>query len=158
MSTRRTTTWVAAAVSVVTCVVALLAVVISNLPSRPTPQARPTDLPTIPGASVVAIPSGGPTRALGFPVPPWIKGIKSPGGLDETWQFDIPTTEPDRVIAFYKRILPKAGYTIETDVTKQLGDEKVRWDIVFDGPAHGTITRDQAAGTVFVSVGDPLNP
>lgn len=122
--------------------------------AQPSPSAvaTPTDLPTIKGASVIPIPSDGPTEARGFPVPPWIHGITSPGGLYESWQFDIPTDDPARVIAFYTKILPRAGYTVRTNVTEQLGDERVVWDIVFDGPAHGTIVRDKVSGTVFVDV------
>lgn len=126
----------------------------SATPVAPVDSATPTptDLPRIKGASVIPIPSEGPTEARGFPVPPWIKDLKTPPGLYESWQFDIPTDDPDRVIAFYKQVLPRGGYTVRTNVTEQLGDEKVVWDIVFDGPAHGTIVRDKAAGTVFVDV------
>lgn len=118
------------------------------------PTASPTKLPSVAGASMAAIPEHGPPTIQGFPVPPGAD-IKDPGAINDTWQFDIETdgkADQDEVIDFYKRVLPKAGFTIKTDVVKKVGFETVRWDITFEGPVHGTIVRDPKEPVVFVVV------
>lgn len=111
-------------------------------------------LTAVPGASQLAAPEGAPRTLQGFPVPPGAK-VKDPGALDETWQFDIRTDDPDAVIAFYERVLPQMGYTVRTEVTYTLGLEEVYWDIAFDGRVSGTMVRDVANDLVFVVVNPP---
>lgn len=111
-------------------------------------------LSAVPGASQLPAPSQAPRTIQGFPVPPGAK-VKDPGPLDDTWQFDIGTDDPDQVIAFYKRVLPRMGYTVRTDVTYTLGLEKVHWDLAFDGKVSGTMARDPENGVVFVVVNPP---
>ncbi|MGO4258082.1 hypothetical protein [Marmoricola sp. RAF53] len=123
------------------------------------PQAGTTIEPTatlsaVPGASEMAAPKEAPRTIQGFPVPEGAK-VKDPGAIDETWQFDIRTTEPDDVIAFYKRVLPQMGFKVRTDVTYTLGDEQVHWDLVFDGKVSGSMARDPDNGVVFVVVNPP---
>jgi hypothetical protein len=115
------------------------------------PQAT---LTAVPGASQLPAPTGAPRTIQGFPVPPGVK-VKDPGALDETWQFDIHTDDPAGVIAFYKRVLPKMGFTVRTDVTYTIGTEKVQWDLAFDGRVSGTIVRDPDYSVVFVVVNPP---
>jgi hypothetical protein len=111
-------------------------------------------LTAVPGASELAAPTGAPRTIQGFPVPPGAK-VKDPGGLDETWQFDIHTDDPADVIAFYKRVLPQMGFTVRTDVTYTIGNEDVHWDLAFDGRVSGTMARDIPNGVVFVVVNPP---
>lgn len=111
-------------------------------------------LSAVPGASQLPAPAEAPRTIQGFPVPPGAK-VKDPGPLDDTWQFDITTGDPDQVIAFYKRVLPQMGYTVRTDVTYTLGMEKVRWDLAFDGLVSGTMARDPDNGVVFVVINPP---
>ena len=111
-------------------------------------------LTTVPGASQLAAPEGAPRTIQGFPVPPGAK-VKDPGALDETWQFDIRTDDPDAVIAFYERVLPQMGFTVRTEVTYTLGLEEVYWDIAFDGRVSGTMVRDPENDLVFVVVNPP---
>ncbi|MCW2856999.1 MAG: hypothetical protein JWR52_2614 [Marmoricola sp.] len=114
-------------------------------------------LTAVPGASQLAAPANAPRTIEGFPVPQGAK-VTDPGAIDDTWQFDIPTTDLNGVIAFYKRVLPLMGYTIRTDVTYTLGNDPVRWDIVFDGPVSGSLVRDRPDGTVFVVINPPGQP
>jgi hypothetical protein len=121
------------------------------------PQAAETIAPratlsAVPGAS--ELPVQGLRTVQGFPVPPGVK-VKDPGPLDDTWQFDIRSNDLDGVIAFYKRVLPQMGFTVRMDVTYTLGDEPVRWDLVFDGRISGTMVRDPDNGVVFVVVNPP---
>lgn len=111
-------------------------------------------LTAVPGASQLAAPEGAPRTIQGFPVPPGAK-VKDPGALDETWQFDIRTDDPDAVIAFYERVLPQMGFTVRTEVTYTLGLEEVYWDIAFDGRVSGTMVRDPENDLVFVVVNPP---
>ena len=111
-------------------------------------------LTTMPGASELPA-TGGESRVIqGFPVPPGVK-VKDPGPLDDTWQFDIHSNDLAAVIAFYKRVLPQMGFTVRTDVTYTLGNEDVRWDLVFDGKVSGSMVRDPDNGVVFVVVNPP---
>ena len=110
------------------------------------------NLTSVPGAS--ELPVQGLRTVQGFPVPPGVK-VKDPGPLDDTWQFDIKSQDLDGVIAFYKRVLPQMGFTVRTDVTYTLGNEPVRWDLVFDGRISGTMVRDPDNGVVFVVVNPP---
>ena len=110
------------------------------------------NLTSVPGAS--ELPVQGLRTVQGFPVPPGVK-VKDPGPLDDTWQFDIKSRDLDGVIAFYKRVLPQMGFTVRTDVTYTLGNEPVRWDLVFDGRISGTMVRDPDNGVVFVVVNPP---
>ncbi len=114
-------------------------------------------LTAVPGASQMAAPEEAPRTIQGFPVPEGAK-VTDPGAIEETWQFDIDTSEPDEVIAFYKRVLPQMGYTVRTDVTYTLAYEEVRWDVVFDGPVSGSMAADTANGVVFVVVNPPGQP
>ncbi len=114
-------------------------------------------LTAVPGASMLAAPQGAPRTIRGFPVPPG-SNVKDPGPVDNTWQFDIGSTNLDGVIAFYRRVLPQMGYTIRTNVTYTLGAEPVRWDIVFDGPVSGSMVRDRPNGTVYVVINPPGQP
>ena len=121
------------------------------------PKAAETIVPranltAVPGAS--ELPVQGLRTVQGFPVPPGVK-VKDPGPLDDTWQFDIRSQDLDGVIAFYKRVLPQMGFTVRTDVTYTLGNEPVRWDLVFDGRISGTMVRDPDNGVVFVVVNPP---
>ena len=113
------------------------------------------NLTSVPGAS--ELPVQGLRTVQGFPVPPGVK-VKDPGPLDDTWQFDIRSQDLDGVIAFYKRVLPQMGFTVRTDVTYTLGNEPVRWDLVFDGRISGTMVRDPHNGVVFVVVNPPGQP
>ncbi len=115
------------------------------------PEATRT---AVPGASQLPAPTEAPRTIQGFPVPEGAT-VKDPGPLDDTWQFDIQTSEPGKVIAFYKRVLPQMGYTVRTDVTYTLGLEKVHWDLAFDGKVSGTMARDPDNGVVFVVVNPP---
>jgi len=116
---------------------------------------KPTgNLTSVPGASELPAPREAPRTIQGFPVPPGSK-VTDPGAIDQTWQFDIHTGDPDAVIAFYKRVLPQMGYTVRTDVTYTLGYEKVHWDLAFDGKVSGTIANDKRNGVVFVVVNPP---
>ena len=121
------------------------------------PKAAETLKPTgtltaVPGAS--ELPARGFGTVQGFPVPPGVK-VKDPGPLEDTWQFDIHAKDLDSVIAFYKRVLPQMGFTVRLDVTYTLGEEPVRWDLVFDGRISGTMVRDPDNGVVFVVVNPP---
>lgn len=116
--------------------------------------APKANLSSVPGASDLPAPAEAPRTIQGFPVPPGAK-VKDPGAINQTWQFDIHTTEPDEVIAFYKRVLPQMGYTVRTDVTYTLGYEKVHWDLAFDGKVSGTMAKDTSNGVVFVVVNPP---
>lgn len=114
-------------------------------------------LTAVPGASQLAAPKGAPRTIQGFPIPRGSK-VQDPGPIDETWQFDIHTDDPDEVIAFYKRALPRMGFRVRTDVTYTLGDEDVHWDLAFDGKVSGTMARDPENGVVFVVVNPPGQP
>jgi len=119
-----------------------------------TPRAT---LTAVPGASELPAGEGAPRTIQGFPVPAGAK-VQDPGPLDETWQFDIHTDDPDAVIAFYKRVLPQMGFTVRTDVTYTLGNEDVHWDVVFDGRVSGSMVRDPSYDVVFVVVNPPGQP
>lgn len=114
-------------------------------------------LTAVPGASELPAGAGAPRTIQGFPVPPGAK-VKDPGALDETWQFDIDTGDPDDVLAFYERVLPQMGYTVRLDVTYTLGYEDVHWDLVFDGRVSGSMVRDPEHDLVFVVVNPPGQP
>jgi hypothetical protein len=116
------------------------------------PQAT---LTAVPGAS--ELPARNFRTVQGFPVPPGVK-VKDPGPLEDTWQFDIHADDLDSVIAFYKRVLPQMGFRVRLGVTYTLGDEKVYWDLVFDGRISGTMVRDPDNGVVFVVVNPPGQP
>jgi hypothetical protein len=116
------------------------------------PQAT---LTAVPGAS--ELPARNFRTVQGFPVPPGVK-VKDPGPLEDTWQFDIRADDLDSVIAFYKRVLPQMGFRVRLGVTYTLGDEKVYWDLVFDGRISGTMVRDPDNGVVFVVVNPPGQP
>lgn len=126
------------------------------------PQARSTIKPSatltaVPGASQLAGGVEAPRTIQGFPIPKGAK-VKDPGAIEETWQFDINTTDPADVLDFYKRVLPQMGYTVRTDVTYTLAYEKVHWDVVFDGPVSGSMAADPSDQTVFVVVNPPGQP
>jgi len=112
-------------------------------------------LSAVPGASELAAPGFRTVR--GFPVPPGVK-VKDPGPLEDTWQFDIHAADLDKVIAFYKRVLPEMGFRVRLGVSYTLGDEKVYWDVVFDGRISGSMVRDPDNGVVFVVVNPPGQP
>jgi hypothetical protein len=122
------------------------------------PKAKSTILPSatlsaVPGSSEIY--SAADARTIeGFPVPKGAK-VKDPGALEETWQFDIATTDPTKVLDFYKSVLPQMGYTVRTDVTYTLAYEPVHWDIVFDGKVSGSMAVDKKDHTVFVVVNPP---
>jgi hypothetical protein len=116
------------------------------------PQAT---LSAVPGAS--ELPAQGFRSVQGFPVPPGVK-VKDPGPLDDTWQFDIHAADLDGVIAFYKRVLPQMGFRVRLGVSYELGNEKVYWDLVFDGRISGSMVRDPGNGVVFVVVNPPGQP
>lgn len=117
-------------------------------------QPRAT-LSAVPGAS--ELPAQGFRTVQGFPVPPGVK-VKDPGPIEDTWQFDIRADDLDGVIAFYKRVLPQMGFRVRLGVSYTLGDEKVYWDLVFDGRISGTMVRDPRNGVVFVVVNPPGQP
>lgn len=117
-----------------------------------------------PSATLSAVPGTGTIYSAadartvrGFPVPKGAK-VKDPGASEETWQFDIRTTEPDEVLEFYKQVLPQLGYTVRTDVTYTQAYEEVRWDLVFDGRVSGSMVADPVNKTVFVVVNPPGQP
>lgn len=112
-------------------------------------------LSSVPGAS--ELPAQGFRTVRGFPVPPGVK-VKDPGPLEDTWQFDIHAADLDKVIAFYKRVLPQMGFRVRLGVSYTLGDEKVYWDVVFDGRISGSMVRDPDNGVVFVVVNPPGQP
>lgn len=114
-------------------------------------------LTAVPGASLLPAGRERPRTIQGFPVPAGAK-VKDPGPIDETWQFDIHSDDLDGVIAFYKRVLPQMGYTVRTNVTYEIGYEKVNWDVVFDGKVSGSMVRDPDNGVVFVVVNPPGQP
>jgi hypothetical protein len=116
------------------------------------PQAT---LTAVPGAS--ELPARNFRTVQGFPVPPGVK-VKDPGPLEDTWQFDIRADDLDSVIAFYKRVLPQMGFRVRLGVRYTLGDEKVYWDLVFDGRISGSMVRDPDNGVVFVVVNPPGQP
>lgn len=131
---------------------------------RETALQQPKAAETIqPRASLTAVPGASELPAhnfrtvQGFPVPPGVK-VKDPGPLDDTWQFDIHSSDLDGVIAFYKRVLPQMGFRVRLGVTYTLGDEKVYWDVVFDGRISGSMVRDPDNGVVFVVVNPPGQP
>ncbi|MCX6397051.1 MAG: hypothetical protein NTV23_11235 [Propionibacteriales bacterium] len=114
------------------------------------------ELTSVPGAGVIY--SAADARTIqGFPVPKGAR-VKDPGASEETWQFDIFTTEPDDVLEFYKQVLPQMGYTVRTDVTYTQAYEEVRWDLVFDGRVSGSMVVDPVNKTVFVVVNPPGQP
>ena len=117
-------------------------------------QPRAT-LTAVPGAS--ELPARNFRTVQGFPVPPGVK-VKDPGPLEDTWQFDIHADDLESVIAFYKRVLPEMGFRVRLGVRYTLGDEKVYWDLVFDGRISGTMVRDPDNGVVFVVVNPPGQP
>jgi hypothetical protein len=125
------------------------------------PVAKSTILPSatlsaVPGAGEIT--SAASARTIeGFPVPKGAK-VKDPGALDETWQFDIATTDPAKVLDFYKSVLPQMGYTVRTDVTYTQAYEVVHWDLVFDGKVSGSMAVDRKDHTVFVVVNPPGQP
>jgi hypothetical protein len=124
------------------------------------PQAAETIQPqatltAVPGAS--ELPARNFRTVQGFPVPPGVK-VKDPGPLEDTWQFDIRADDLDSVIAFYKRVLPQMGFRVRLGVRYTLGDEKVYWDLVFDGRISGSMVRDPDNGVVFVVVNPPGQP
>jgi hypothetical protein len=125
------------------------------------PKARSTISPSatlsaVPGAGELTAPPDART-IQGFPVPKGSK-VKDPGAIEETWQFDIHTTDPADVLDFYKRVLPQMGYTVRTDVTYTVGYEAVHWDLVFDGTVSGSMAADPDDQTVFVVVNPPGQP
>ena len=131
---------------------------------RETTLQQPKAAETIqPRASLTAVPGASELPAQnfrtvqGFPVPPGVK-VKDPGPLDDTWQFDIRSSDLEGVIAFYKRVLPQMGFRVRLGVTYTLGDEKVYWDLVFDGHISGSMVRDPDNGVVFVVVNPPGQP
>lgn len=109
-------------------------------------------LSAVPGAS--ELPVTGLRTIQGFPVPPGVK-VKDPGALDDTWQFDIHGDDLDRLLAFYKRVLPQMGFTVRLGVSYTLGVEPVYWDLVFDGRISGSMVRDPDNGVLFVVVNPP---
>jgi hypothetical protein len=117
-------------------------------------QPRAT-LSAVPGAS--ELPARNFRTVQGFPVPPGVK-VKDPGPLEDTWQFDIRADDLESVIAFYKRVLPQMGFRVRLGVRYTLGDEKVYWDLVFDGRISGSMVRDPDNGVVFVVVNPPGQP
>lgn len=124
------------------------------------PQAAETiepraTLTAVPGAS--ELPARNFRTVQGFPVPSGVK-VKDPGPLEDTWQFDIHADDLDNVIAFYKRVLPQMGFRVRLGVRYTLGDEKVYWDLVFDGRISGSMVRDPDNGVVFVVVNPPGQP
>lgn len=124
------------------------------------PKAEETIQPTatltaVPGAS--ELPAQGFSTVQGFPVPPGVK-VKDPGPLDDTWQFDIHSNDLNSVIAFYKKVLPQMGFRVRLGVSYELGNEKVYWDVVFDGRISGSMVRDPRNGVVFVVVNPPGQP
>jgi hypothetical protein len=116
------------------------------------PQAT---LSAVPGTS--ELPAPGLRTIQGFPVPPGVK-VKDPGPLDDTWQFDIHADDLDGLVKFYERVLPQLGFTVRTGVTYTLGNEKVYWDLVFDGRISGSMVRDPDNGVLFVVVNPPGQP
>ena len=121
------------------------------------PKAEETIAPratltAVPGAS--ELPAQNFRTVQGFPVPQGVK-VKDPGPLDDTWQFDIHSDDLDSVIAFYKRVLPQMGFRVRLGVTYELGNEKVYWDVVFDGRISGSMVRDPDNGVLFVVVNPP---
>jgi hypothetical protein len=112
-------------------------------------------LTAVPGAS--ELPARNFRTVQEFPVPPGVK-VKDPGPLEDTWQFDIHADDLDSVIAFYKRVLPQMGFRVRLGVRYTLGDEKVYWDLVFDGRISGSMVRDPDNGVVFVVVNPPGQP
>lgn len=118
------------------------------------PSATATALPNV---RMLTAPKGAPVKS--WPIPTDAK-VTDPGAVDDTWQFDIHTTSPDKVIDFYKRVLPQLGYRVRTHVTYTLGDESVVWDLVFDGngKVSGSMARDPDNGVVFVVVNPPDQP
>jgi hypothetical protein len=112
-------------------------------------------LTAVPGAS--ELPARDFRTVQGFPVPSGVK-VKDPGPLEDTWQFDIHADDLGSVIAFYKRVLPQMGFRVRLGVRYTLGDEKVYWDLVFDGRISGSMVRDPDNGVVFVVVNPPGQP
>lgn len=136
------------------------------LPPTPTntrlqqPKAKATISPSatataLPGVRMLTAPEGAPVKS--WPIPTDAR-VTDPGAIEDTWQFDIHTTSPDKVIGFYQRVLPQLGYRVRTDVSYTLGDESVVWDLVFDGKVSGSMARDPANGVVFVVVNPPGQP
>ncbi|RLV50818.1 hypothetical protein D9V37_02350 [Nocardioides mangrovicus] len=123
----------------------------SSSPGTPTPSPSAGDLRTTTTSSQAAVPSGGPTEAKDFPVPPGVK-VKAPAPQARSWQFDITTKDTAQVLAFYRKALAAQGYRVENDVTTQVGDEKVHYDIAFHGPAEGYVVADPSQDDVFVVV------
>lgn len=125
------------------------------------PKAAATISPSatmsaVPGAGVIYSAKDAKT-IQGFPVPKGAK-VRDPGATEETWQFDIFTSEPDEVLEFYKQVLPQMGYTVRTDVTYTQAYEEVHWDLVFDGRVSGSMVADPVNKTVFVVVNPPGQP
>lgn len=125
------------------------------------PKARETIEPS---ASMTAVPGTGTiysrkdARTIqGFPVPKGSK-VKDPGAIEETWQFDIATKDPDEVLEFYEQVLPQMGFRVRTDVTYTQGYEEVHWDLVFDGRYSGSMVADPVNETIFVVVNPPGQP
>ncbi|MBO9523590.1 MAG: hypothetical protein J7518_18825 [Nocardioidaceae bacterium] len=124
------------------------------------PRAKATIAPSgtataLPDVRMLTAPRGAPVKT--WPVPTDVK-ITDPGAVDDTWQFDLHTREPAKVIRFYEQVLPRLGYRVRTDLTYTLGDEPVHWDLVFDGKVSGSMVRDPAHGVVFVVVNPPGQP
>jgi hypothetical protein len=126
-----------------------------GVPSDTSLQQPKATLTAVPGAS--ELPARNFRTVQGFPVPPGVK-VKDPGPLEDTWQFDIHADDLDSVIAFYKRVLPQMGFRVRLGVRYTLGDEKVYWDLVFDGRISGSMVRDPDNGVVFVVVNPPGQP
>lgn len=125
------------------------------------PKASATILPsatmsTVPGTGVIY--SAADARTIqGFPIPRGAK-VTDPGAIEETWQFDIRTTEPDEVLEFYRQVLPQMGYTVRLNVSYTYAYEEVHWDLVFDGRVSGSMVADPINKTMFVVVNPPGQP
>lgn len=114
-------------------------------------KVLPGDVATTTTATVAPVPKGGPKRIANFPVPRGYP-IKGPAPQTQSWQFDVITKDPGRVLSFYREALADDGYRVRTDVNELFGVEKVHYDIQFTGPAKGYIVADRNAGSVFVLV------
>lgn len=118
--------------------------------TQPTATA-PGDISTTTTGSALPVPQDGPTEVANFPVPKGVK-VKGPGPQAKSWQFDIITKDTASVLRFYRTALADAGYRVRTNVNKEIGIEKVHYDIQFSGPATGYIVADPSQNDVFVLV------
>ncbi|MGI9157895.1 MAG: hypothetical protein ACR2FG_14885 [Marmoricola sp.] len=123
-----------------------------SFPPTTLPTATaPGDISTTTSSSALPVPQDGPTEVAHFPVPAGVK-VKGPGPQAKSWQFDITTKDTASVLAFYRKALADAGYTVKNDVRETIGIEKVHYDIAFSGPADGYIVADPTENDVFVLV------